>query len=111
MSYWVTLGTVWEGEDRPGCYVFIHQGKAIYVGQTKNIALRLQYGHRITYGYSRSMFTPWGQLPDAVIKVKYTRRAGDWLMIEHRLIQRLRPKFNLYGVRRNGKASSVPVLR
>jgi hypothetical protein len=67
----------------PGVYVFIHEGKAVYVGQSINLKQRLLTHDKI------------GRLSDgSVIKYKLVDKIGAWLMLELRLISKLRPQWN-----------------
>lgn len=79
-----------------GVYAIYFERELVYIGQTWDIGSRLAE-HAIRFGYGRNIITPWGDLPDhtrIMIKVKRSRRLGDWAMDEIRLIQRLRPRFN-----------------
>lgn len=78
------------------CYVIYFNGEMRYVGSTGNLRNRFS-GHAFRYGYGKTFITPWGEMPmpfDMRIKFKPSRRYGDWLMIEARLIRRLQPMLN-----------------
>jgi hypothetical protein len=80
LSYWRTLGNRKEAPVAAGIYVLIEDGQAVYVGQSRDLRHRLS-----------CHMPPEG----TVIKVKTSRRYGDWLMDELRLIRRLRPRRNV----------------
>lgn len=86
-------------QQRPGVYVIIADGTVLYVGQSENVAARIA-AYNIRFGLGGSVFTRWGAHRRVAVKVRYTERYGDWLMIEARLIRRLQPKFNIRGCRR-----------
>lgn len=79
-----------------GVYVVYIGGRPVYVGQSKNIANRF-YDHNLRFGYGRNIHTPWCEVPDStevLVKVKKSRRLGDWAMWEIRLIAKLNPIYN-----------------
>ena len=79
-----------------GVYAVYFDDELVYLGSSVDIANRFSE-HKIRYGYARNIITPWADVPDGTcisIKVKRSRRRGDWAMWEIRLIQRLRPVFN-----------------
>lgn len=97
-------------ERRPGVYVIQLDGIAVYVGQSINVQERLRYlKRRPEFG---SLVRVWWvdppkyvpnthklvPRPGFSIKVKYTWRCGEHLMLEYRLIRRLRPRFNRIGL-------------
>ena len=95
----------------PGCYVVFSWGRVVYVGSTINLRARtsvyrtrerrrfVPYCDEWRGGQIRS---PWPNVPGESITIKYkaTRRNGDWLMREWRLIDRLVPHMNTIGVTR-----------
>lgn len=72
----------------PCCYALVHDGLVVYVGQTLNLRARF-YAHTLPKGIGA------GSL---VLKAKFGEKYGDWAMREARLINRLRPKYNIRGV-------------
>jgi excinuclease UvrABC nuclease subunit len=85
-----------------GVYVIYFDGRPVYVGQSVNVANRLA-GHKLRHAYARYIITPWVDVPDTTritVKVKPSRRLGDWAMLEIRLIARLQPEFNTHHLRR-----------
>jgi len=100
-SYWTeykmpSLGGRVKLPKAAGVYVIYFDGRPVYVGQSFSVAGRIP-GHRFRYGYARNIYTPWGVIPDSInvtVKVKLSRRLGDWAMWEIRLIARLQPEFN-----------------
>lgn len=82
----------------PGVYAIYLDGKLSYIGQSKDLSARLA-GYRLRAQYNRfsrrvEAVTPWGRFSTIAVKVRASRRFGDWLMIERRLISRLRPPMN-----------------
>lgn len=92
----------------PACYVIFVGKQVVYIGQTKRLRHRLG-AHRLVVGYScNEWITPWGNVSEPVtVKVKYSRRYGDWLMREARLIRRLQPPMNCQGSTRKPKRQAV----
>jgi hypothetical protein len=86
--------------DVPCCYVVIVRGEAIYVGQTKHPFNRL-VSHGVTCGWGSSTYVPWldEHVPakEVVLKCKFQHRLGDYAMLEIRMIDRLKPRFNCIG--------------
>ena len=84
--------------DRPlkwaGVYAVFCDGRLMYIGSSVNANERLILGHRIRCQPTGMTQTPWGEFADVVIKVRYARKCGEWLMREYRLINRLRPPGN-----------------
>lgn len=78
------------------CYVVYINGQLKYIGSTNDLRNRFS-GHAFRYSYAKTFITPWAEFDTPVlveIKFKPTRRYGDWLMLEARLIRRLQPAFN-----------------
>jgi excinuclease UvrABC nuclease subunit len=78
------------------CYVIYLDGRLKYIGSTNDLRNRFS-GHAFRYGYGRNIHTPWGDFSDDIkfiIKYKPSKKYGDWLMIEARLIRKLRPEYN-----------------
>lgn len=89
----------YEIEPRPACYVFIGDGRAVYVGQSRCAKDRIK-SHRVHYSlHSCLAITPWGRFEKLMVKVRYEDRLGDALCREFRLIQRLNPTGNKAGRR------------
>lgn len=81
----------------PGCYAIYLDEALVYIGQTQNLRRRLRrYGISVEYLRGRGLVvhTPWATGRTVTIKVRRSRRFGDWLMAEARLVRRLRPRFN-----------------
>lgn len=78
------------------CYVIYFNSELKYIGSTNDLRNRFS-GHSIRYGYWNELITPWGDFPNStnfIIKYKPSRKYGDWLMLEARLIKKLQPAFN-----------------
>lgn len=83
----------------PACYVVYLDGRPCYIGQTGNISSRFaSHGlYLLSDGEGLPFWlTPWGPLAGfrLAFKRRVPDRAGDWLMHEARLINRLHPRFN-----------------
>lgn len=77
----------------PGVYVVYVNGRVWYVGSTANLNRRFE---KHEFLGRRSGTKPRYSSGDKVwIKYKECYRYGSWLMIELRLIKRLRPMFNV----------------
>jgi hypothetical protein len=100
-SRWRTITAT--DQDYPpfaGVYVFLIDNKPAYIGSSKNLRFRLrEYQVRLSF-LGDSIITPWGTHTNVSLKVKFSRRKGEWLFDEYRLIDRLRPTHNKSGVRR-----------
>ena len=80
----------------PCCYAIYFDGVLKYIGSTNNLRNRFSE-HSIRYGYAKDIITPWIDVDDETkieIKFKPSSKYGDWLMLEARLIMRLKPIFN-----------------
>ena len=91
--------------DIPACYAIYCDGELVYIGQSYRLSSRLSSYHIHiniwgTASDPRIWATPWGQFETVRVKFKRSRRYGDWLMREARLIRRLQPRFNAYGVKK-----------
>jgi excinuclease UvrABC nuclease subunit len=85
----------------PGCYVFYLDDRLVYVGSTSNFRSRMSTHAR---SCRHNMFvnrfeTTWGPCQHFYIKWKPSRKFGDWLMYEARLIKRLQPIGNYMGIK------------
>lgn len=110
MSHWLEVhkGQLPRG---PGVYVVYQDGVVVYVGSTTVLSDRCRVYRRKASGIQKNygerdpnegcLWTPWGPVaPGAIrIKVKQSRRLGDWLMWEYRLISRLQPRYNRAGIK------------
>lgn len=80
-----------------GVYAVYCDGVLIYIGQSADVLKRLE-SYKMNYGFSNGrIYTPWGFCKDLYVKVRSARRMGEHLMIEARMIARLKPKFNCVG--------------
>ena len=80
----------------PAVYAVYFDNDLVYIGSSNNIRNRFS-GHAFRYVYARNVVTPWQTIDDTVeiiLKFRPTRKIGEWLMREIRLIQRLKPLFN-----------------
>lgn len=84
MSYWRVVD-MFRLPEEAGCYVVRLLDGRLYVGSSVNVK-KYRYSHR--HWIKRLGGAEW-------VKFKRSRRAGDWLMEEYRLINRLRKKENL----------------
>jgi hypothetical protein len=75
-----------------GVYVVYLGNRIVYIGSSWNLAERFsRYPIRCVEGV---WCTPWGGSVHLTVKYKQSRRFGDWLMDEARLIRRLKPMCN-----------------
>lgn len=83
------------GLSNPGTYAIFADGKCLYIGQGKNLAIRLKQhpirGSLCSCGY----FTPAGYAYKIDIVVRMERYNFERLAIEARFIERLKPMFNI----------------
>jgi excinuclease UvrABC nuclease subunit len=77
------------------CYAFYFDGNLGYIGQTGSLKKRLR-SYRI-HRIGDLIETPWGTFSSVLMKVRPSKKYGDWAMIELRLIKRLQPPFNCAG--------------
>lgn len=84
----------YEFQRRAGVYVIFSGPAVVYVGSSVDMVARMSSYQVRRWGKRHCPSVPWAGLPDIKIKVKYTRKYGEWLMVELRLIERLKPKFN-----------------
>jgi excinuclease UvrABC nuclease subunit len=94
----------YEFPSGPGCYavfaVYNDGTQILYIGSAENLKTRLENGHRIELCRYRDFCkTPWGVFKHIVVKCRVSKRYGDWLMIEARLIRRLQPPGNTRGIK------------
>jgi excinuclease UvrABC nuclease subunit len=79
---------------REACYVVFCAGEVIYIGHTFDLRRRMQK-HNFRPAYTSEFITPWGNIAGrGTIKVAYARKFGESLMIEARLIRKLKPLYN-----------------
>lgn len=90
--------------DRPGVYAIYLDRKLAYIGQSERVRTRLVShlaGAHINMHVDHdapAIVTQWGTVDRLTLKFKPSRRFGDRLMREARLIRRLRPVLNRRGV-------------
>lgn len=90
------IGRVPKG---PGCYAVYFGNDLVYVGSSYQVRNRLS-GHRFdSCRYSAWTQTPWGSAAKVTVKVRATKKYGEWLMLEARLLRRLAPRHNVRGKR------------
>lgn len=78
------------------CYCIYINGDLVYIGSTSDLRNRFS-GHAFGHGYAKNFHAPWCDydLPvEIILKYKPSSKYGDWLMIEARLIRKIRPVFN-----------------
>jgi hypothetical protein len=90
---WITVAVQdWNKvAEAAGVYAIYKNGTLRYVGSTTNLRGRL-YGHCRRLG----LCGDYGYVPESnhYAKVSFSKREGDWLMRELRLIQKLKPAWN-----------------
>lgn len=103
MKHWTTISiddtTSWPRG--PGVYALFNMRRLVYIGSAQNLYRRLlEHGiHRVHHA---SWFPRQGCEPvpraHLALRIAASRRMGDWLMREYRLVRRLKPCFNVRGV-------------
>ena len=91
-------------------YAIYHRNSLIYVGSTENLRQRLRNHFKTRSWRDRRMVcTPWGKCLASELFVKFrpSKKLGDWLMREYRLINRLKPRCNQKQMRRDWKTWNV----
>lgn len=79
----------------PGVYViYADEHTLLYIGSTNNLR------NRITSHFTRNPLFH-GNWDRYVVKFRPVPKCGEWLMVEHRLITRLRPPLNIRGTIRS----------
>jgi hypothetical protein len=90
-------------------YAIYYDGALMYVGSSVDVRNRFfLHNFRHTYGKG-DLHTPWDDISDethVTVKIKPTRRWGDFLMFEARLIRRLKPPMNRQHTGRKIKSKS-----
>ncbi len=86
----------WSVPDGPGVYVFIGDGKLLYVGATDWLPGRLAT-YKIRYAYGTGVRCTFGAFQSLVVKCAVGGPFGLWWAREARLIRRLRPSHNTRG--------------
>jgi excinuclease UvrABC nuclease subunit len=91
----------------PGCYAVYADSRMIYVGQSSDVRKRFS-NHKIDLcRYSEFVQTPWGIFREITVKIRISKKFGDWAMIESRLIKRLTPSMNCLGSIKPRKESAA----
>jgi excinuclease UvrABC nuclease subunit len=115
MSKWALVKDYRSAPQKPGVYVAMSGDRAVYVGSAVNLRNRLaSHSERAKYCAQRAGFgldgdRHWLLEPSLRIMCRVSERYGDWLMIELRLIRRLKPEFNIQGNR--PRPERIPRLR
>lgn len=81
-----------------GCYALYERGALVYIGSSINLKARLGTHLRQPRQFHGCDGWVQGVNPITFAKIKVTRRCGDWIMWEWRLITRLQPRDNRAGV-------------
>ena len=77
-----------------GTYAIFANKKCLYVGQSQNIEQRLK-GHITMARYSNTWITKWGQFHNLNIAIRHEGFRFERVLIEARLIFRLKPVGNI----------------
>jgi len=86
----------WDGKDQMGgCF------RLIYIGSSESIKKRVT--SHISFPAGRPFFSKAAERLESghgpfIVAYKLTQKNGDWLMLEHRLIERLQPECNRRGI-------------
>ena len=80
----------------PCVYCVKIDGIVVYVGSTRRFRSRF-YEHKFRYSYGKTVILPWCEInvgQTLTVKIKQSRKYGDWAMDEIRLIRKLKPIYN-----------------
>ncbi len=104
------LGSMPGWSRASGCYALYIDGRLVYIGSSGNIYARLSIYRRACHISTQTepgplLQTPFGSGGSLTAKIKLSRRYGDWLMVEARLIRRLQPCANTLGVCKTRRVS------
>lgn len=77
-----------------GCYAIFSSPTLLYIGQSQRVRARLLNGHKLAHARGGRVVTPWGRREHVEVRVRRSRRYGEELMREARLIRRLKPLRN-----------------
>lgn len=103
------LGLLSQFPKAPACYAVFLDGELSYVGSTEQLRARIT-AHRLRgHAYMDAAWTPWGLFRHVEIRYSLSRRRGDWLMREYRLITRLNPPLNRRTTDRGSRRSDLRV--
>lgn len=92
-----------------GCYVFYINGNIAYIGSSNGLWRRIRSYQFRRVGSSNTFKTYWGT-GEVCLKYRTSDVYGDWLMIEARLIRRLKPPFNISGNPQPQRLIAAPVF-
>lgn len=98
MSRWIEADPIYSHRlpDVPAVYVFVLDSRYLFVGSTESLRKRMG-SHDIRHSHGGELLTPWGQCSTVQMRYRQSRRLGDWLMDEFRLIRKLQPVLNCQG--------------
>lgn len=104
MSFYKRWRILSANEDAPsaaGCYALVGNGETYYIGQSSRLIFRLRE-HAWAPANGGVNTKSWGFLPGAMVKIMaFPRGDFGYLTLEMKLINRLRPRFNVRHNRRN----------
>ena len=86
-------------------YAVYFDSDLVYIGSSVDVRNRFSE-HKFRHGYGKNIITPWTDVPNytrITLKIKRSKRRGDWAMDEIRLIYRLRPTFNRHHTGRKAR--------
>ncbi len=83
----------------PGVYAIYYGSNLVYIGSSRHVQRRIaEHSVILTQQGIFADFIIRGNPNHRVkIKVSYSKKYGEWLMREARLLKRLKPLFNLKG--------------
>src|SRR5690349_17856546 len=90
-SRWRVVSGLGDVPKNAGVYAVYHDAALVYIGSSHNLRSRLTSVFRQRFEFFQ-LGVPRCAAPEieVVVKVSPSRRLGDWLMREYRLIVRLR---------------------
>jgi len=76
-----------------GVYAIYINRRLVYIGSSQNVAQRVHF-HAMELYNGRPCKEEWPKVETISFKIKYSEKFGDWLMLEARLIKRIKPLMN-----------------
>lgn len=94
MGRWKRAFDLGQVPRQPGVYAFFAMGVLVYIGQSANLRRRVWEHGIVESGGQIFMVDARAVTHRIRLKFRKCTRYGEWLMVEHRLIQRLKPPWN-----------------
>jgi excinuclease UvrABC nuclease subunit len=92
---WITATDILRIPAGPGVYAIYEKRKLLYIGSSSNLYNRLYQHQHSDNRVSQALLGRYAR-----VKYRPSVEYGDWLMVELRLLSRLKPPCNRCGVKR-----------